>query len=137
MLLSVACNNTKKNPYENSAGINPAQLAQADVVHYTEVLWKDSVQNFGTIKPGDSVSIQFTFKNIGKNPLFITGVKPNCGCTVADYPRKLIEPGEENTLTAVFKTQGQIGTVHKSVRVSSNTSNGIYHTLQFYGIIKQ
>ncbi len=137
MLIFVSCKNKNTNPYQNNLGIQPAQLAQADIEHYTTILWKDSIQNFGEIKVGDTVQLHFTFKNTGTYPLFLTGAKPNCGCTVTDYPRTVIQPGEEGVLTAKFGTTNEKGIIKKTIRVSSNTTNNIYHVLQFYGETKK
>jgi hypothetical protein len=129
--------NPRVNPYANNAGIQPAQLAQADVEHYTQIEWIDSVQNFGTLKTKDTIKINFHFKNTGVTPLFITGVKPNCGCTVADYSRNIISPGEGGVLIAKFVPTNNEGVVKKTIRVASNTSNNMYHVLEFYGEIKK
>jgi len=130
------CNSKKINPYENNIGMQQSQLAQADKQNYTEIEWVDSIKNFGTVLEGDTIRFTYTFKNTGKTPLFITGVRSECGCTVTDYPRHIIQPGEENRLTATFITTGKKGYTRKSIRVASNTYNNIFHYLVYYGDIK-
>ena len=129
-----ACQNSSKvNPYANDLNIPPAVVAQLDTPNYTKIAWQDSVQDFGTIKEGESVAIKYQFKNTGDKPLFISEVQPSCGCTVTEYPREIIMPGKEGELKATFNSHDVHGFVHKSIQVTSNTSNGIFHVLKFSG----
>ena len=44
--------------------------------------------DFGNIKEEDGkVSGRFEFTNTGNKDLLLTGVKPGCGCTAADYTK--------------------------------------------------
>lgn len=133
--ISCIHNDTKTTlrPYENKLGIKPARLAQIDTVHFTTIQWMDPVKNMGTVLEGDSVLIQFKFKNTGVHPLFLSEAIPSCGCTIPTYPEEAIMPGEEGKLTVNFKTQGQAGDIHKSIMVTTNTSNGAKHLLLFEG----
>jgi hypothetical protein len=121
------------SPYANDLGIKPATIAQIDTPHYTTIEWIDRVKDFGTIRYGDSVLLTFRFKNTGIHPLFLSAVKPSCGCTVPHYPAEAIMPGEESELTANFHSVGQADTVHKTILVTSNTSNGVTHLLTIEG----
>jgi Protein of unknown function (DUF1573) len=128
-------NRTPVSPYANDLGIKPATVAQIDTAHYTTIEWIDSLRNFGSIKYGDSVLIKFRFRNTGSHPLFLSAVRPSCGCTVPDYSLEAIMPGEENELTANFHSIGQADTIHKTILVTSNTSNGVTHLLKIEGRI--
>lgn len=128
-------NQTPVSPYANDLGIKPATLAQIDTTNYTTIEWIDRVKDFGTIKYGDSVLLTFRFKNTGIHPLFLSAVKPSCGCTVPHYPAEAIMPGGENELTTNFHSIGQAESVHKTILVTSNTSNGVTHLLTIKGRI--
>jgi len=131
-----ACKNRDHNPgspYENSLGIKPATLAQIDTINYTTIQWINQVKNFGVIKYGDSVLIKFRFKNTGIHPLFLSAVRTSCGCTAPRYPAGAIMPGEENEMTVNFNSIGQADTIHKTILVTSNTSNGVKHWLTIEG----
>lgn len=128
-----ACQNSKNNPYANDLNIPPAVVAQLDTPNYSTIAWLDTVQDFGTIKEGESVSIKYRFNNSGEKPLFISEVKPSCGCTVTDYPKNIIFPGKGGELTATFNSHDMHGFVQKSIWVVSNTSNGVAHLLKFSG----
>jgi Protein of unknown function (DUF1573) len=134
-LTSCRDKNSTKNfhPYENKLGIKPASLAQIDTVNYTTIQWIKPVVNFGVLKEGDSAVIKFRFKNTGENPLFISAVRPSCGCSIPHYPEEAIMPDEENELTVTFNSRGQRGAIHKTINVTTNTANGVSHLLTFEG----
>ncbi|MGI8950608.1 MAG: DUF1573 domain-containing protein [Chitinophagaceae bacterium] len=134
LLTSCFSNN---DPYSNNLGIKSSIVAQLDTANYTTIFWEDSVKNFGIIKSRDSILIKFNFKNTGSKPLFISEVRPSCGCTVVSYPQDLIQPGKTKTLTATFNTFSyHSGYVRKTINVVSNTKNNTHHYLIFYGEIK-
>jgi hypothetical protein len=134
VILLFSCqNNTEVNPYANNLGVPPAVVAQLDTPNYTRIAWQDTVQDFGTIKQGESVTIKYAFTNTGDKPLFISEVQPSCGCTVTDYPRDIIMPGKGGELKATFNSFGVNGFMHKTIQVTTNTSNGIIHVLKLSG----
>ncbi len=120
-------------PYANNLGIKPAKLAQIDTVHYTTVEWTEPNRNFGTVNEGDSVVFKYKYKNTGVHPLFIAGVKLACGCTAARYPEEPVMPGQSAELSATFNTTNYPGEVHKTIIVTTNTSNGVKHVLTIAG----
>lgn len=121
---------------QDSTGSNikaPAN-AQSDTANFTTIHWIDSLKDFGTAAMGDKVKIVYQFENTGDKPLFITQVRPTCGCTVADYTKTAVMPGKEGTVTAAFDTNhGGPGSVRKSIVVSSNTTNNTHFVLAFTG----
>jgi len=121
--------------YENKLGIKPSKLAQIDTANFTTIQWLNPVQNFGKVKAGDSVVIVFRCRNTGDNPLFLSDIHSPCGCTTPRYTEKVILPGEEDELPVYFNTEGQDSVVHKSIVVTSNTSNSAKHRLVFEGQI--
>ncbi|MEI6263750.1 MAG: DUF1573 domain-containing protein [Sphingobacteriia bacterium] len=122
---------------------NNAENAEAakhivDTAMYTTIGFKDTIINFGTINMGEKTNILFEFTNTGSKPLYLTEVKPGCGCTVADYTKGAIPAGGKGNITASFDSnKSHPGTVAKNIFVTANTSNGITHTLTFNGEIQQ
>ena len=51
----------------------------------------------------------------------ISSAKGSCGCTVPDWPRKPIAPGESAEIRVVFNSEGKNGKQHKKVSVIANT----------------
>jgi hypothetical protein len=132
LFLLAACKRAPK-PYENSMGIQPSLVAEIDTANYTRVDWTDSLQKFDPVTEGKDVELKFNFTNAGKTPLFLLEAKPGCGCTVVDYPKEALLPGESGVLKAVFNTTGHAGKAMKTIIVKTNTKNGAYHKLIFEG----
>jgi len=80
--------------------------------------------DFGTIDEGDKVETVFTFTNNGEADLLITGAKGSCGCTVPDYPKTPVKPGEKGTMKVSFSSIGKKGMQNKTVTISANTKSG-------------
>lgn len=109
---------------------NEASSAQAPVntstgkKELTTIQWIDSTRDYGKINEGQKLAVSFKFKNTGDKPLVIESVQPSCGCTVADFPRQPIAPGQEGEITGEFDSQGREGLQHKQLTVVSNTTGG-------------
>ena len=76
--------------------------------------------DFGQVLQDQAVSHQFEVKNVGKDTLFISRVKPACGCTSAPLTRDIVGPGESVWLDVTFSTKKFSGNVTKSVAVFCN-----------------
>ena len=79
------------------------------------------LHDFGRITDHESISYSFHFRNTGKADLIISGCSATCGCTVADYPKGRIAPGEEGYVTVTFSSQGKVGQQYQVVTVNSNS----------------
>jgi hypothetical protein len=104
---------------DSSVQIDAAR--EAGSKQLTTVQWIDSVRDFGKIIEGQKLAISFRFKNTGDKPLVIESVQPACGCTVADYPKQPLKPGEEGEITGEFNSEGREGQQHKEITVTANT----------------
>ena len=120
-------------PYKNNLGIKPAVVAQIDSAHYTTIKWINPVCTMGNVREGDSVLMKFWYENTGKHPLFISAVKPACGCTIPFFSDAALFPGERGFLSAYFNTHNQEGNINKTIVVTTNTSNSARHVLRFTG----
>lgn len=94
-----------------------AALADYPIFQFTETEFQ-----FGRVVQGALVKHVFRFTNTGGKDLVIEGVKPSCGCTVGDYPKKAIKPGETAEIEVSFNSAGKIGPQTKSVTVTANTT---------------
>ncbi|HOS16185.1 MAG TPA: DUF1573 domain-containing protein [Bacteroidales bacterium] len=77
--------------------------------------------DFGTLKQGEKVSFTYKFKNAGKANLIISTVVPSCGCTVAQFTKTPVKPGESGFITISLNTDNKKGLVRKHVAVQANT----------------
>lgn len=80
--------------------------------------------DFGTIAQGENVSHVFKFTNTGKTDLLIANAKGSCGCTVPEYPRTPIKPGESGEMKVTFSSAGRNGMQSKTVDITTNTALG-------------
>lgn len=97
-------------------------LLSKDTNNLTTIQWLDSSKSLGTIKEGQVLKISFRFRNAGMKPLVIERVQPGCGCTVADYPKAPIAPGETGEILASFDSKGREGQQKKNITVFANTA---------------
>lgn len=84
----------------------------------------DSVTfNFGNIKPGDTVTHTFHFKNTGKIPLIISSATATCGCTVGHFNTRPIGLNQVDSITAVFASSHEMkGFQNKVITINYNSS---------------
>jgi hypothetical protein len=87
----------------------------------TTMTFKTESFDFGTIDEGEVVERVFTFTNTGTEPLVITDASGSCGCTVPQWPRAPIAPGETASLTVAFDSKGKLGNRNQKVTVTANT----------------
>ena len=86
-----------------------------------EITFEKELIDMGTYKQHDDESsrCEFVFTNTGKEPLIIEKAKGSCGCTVPEWPKEPIAPGE----TAVMKInydEKRVGPYTKSITITSN-----------------
>ena len=79
--------------------------------------------DFGKIKKGDQVEHVYEVTNTGKNPLIISSVVPTCGCTVPEFTKDPIMPGQKGKITLKFDSTNFQGIVHKTAQVYANVSH--------------
>jgi len=80
--------------------------------------------DFGDVKEGDVVEGIFNISNAGKVDLIITNAKASCGCTVPEWPKEAIKPGESAELKFSFNSRGRTGKQSKSITLKTNTEKG-------------
>ena len=105
---------------------NVATAADRDVEagKFPVITFNESTHDFGTISRGTRVEHLFKFKNTGDAPLMIVNAKSSCGCTVPDWTREPIAPGDEGQLLVKFDGSGQ-NQVSKTITVTTNTEAGM------------
>jgi hypothetical protein len=102
-----------------------------DTSKLARILFDEPSFDFGSIYPGKVISHNFKFKNIGKRPLVISDCRSTCGCTVPEWPKSAIAPGDTASIRVVFNSDGKIDYQSKPVFVYANTfpaENKIYLT---------
>ena len=75
--------------------------------------------HFGQIEWKRPVSVEYTITNTGDKPLVLTNVTTSCACSVANWTKTPIAPGEKGTVSATFDAKA-LGHFNKSIGIYSN-----------------
>lgn len=111
---------SKKSPKINIV-VPKTALKPAKITKFPKMTFDQDVHDFGTIKEGQTVVYTFNFTNTGEADLIITKAHGSCGCTVPDYPKEPIKPGESGKIKVSFNSTGKKGVQEKTVTITSNT----------------
>ncbi|WP_298544430.1 DUF1573 domain-containing protein [uncultured Aquimarina sp.] len=122
--LIISCTNQTK---ENTTTATMAM--QGDSASETEnavpvMTFSETEFDFGTVTEGDILKHTFSFTNTGNAPLVIVNAKGSCGCTVSDWPKEPIAPGETKEMQVAFNTNGKPNLQNKQVTITTNTALG-------------
>lgn len=81
------------------------------------------IHDFGEIKETDGpVSHTFKFMNVGSGALAIMDVKATCGCTLPDWSKKVILPGDTGFVTVEYNPYNRPGIFRKSLTINTNAA---------------
>lgn len=110
-------------PIKNSDIIrNPVSANQpVDTVNVAKMIFEEVQYDFGEVNEGEVVEHKFTFTNEGKVPLIISGARSTCGCTVPEWPKDPIAPGEDGEISVRFNTKNKKNKQTKPVTITANT----------------
>jgi hypothetical protein len=103
-----------------SSNVNSQILEKGAKIEFSK-----ETHDYGTVKYGEDGTCQFEFKNTGDEPLIISNAKGSCGCTVPEFSKEPIAPGEKGVIKVKYDTK-RPGPINKSVTVTSNAVNGSY-----------
>jgi hypothetical protein len=117
-LLMLACQNQSDTSIiEKEVNEN----GEVDQSKLPKMEFEEEVFNFGKISQGEKVEHTFVFVNSGSSDLIITSARGSCGCTVPEWPKYPIKPGEKGEIKVIFDSSGKIGKQHKTVTIVANT----------------
>ena len=87
-----------------------------------EIKFDKLTHNFGTFSEKEPVvSCTFSFTNVGESPLIINQAVASCGCTVPEYTKTPIQPGEKGEIKVKYNGTGKFpGHFKKSITVRTN-----------------
>lgn len=123
-LLAAGCGNRVQDP-EGDIDVdlieNPNSANGVDKgVALPEITFDAEMHDFGRLTEGETISYSFHFRNTGKGDLVISHCSSSCGCTVADYPKERMAPGEDGYIFVSFNSQGKAGQQYQEVDVVTN-----------------
>jgi hypothetical protein len=96
------------------------------------ITFEKKSHDFGDIVQGDKAEHTYYFTNTGTEPLIITNVQVQCGCTLPkSWSRDPIPPGAKGEITVAFNSAGREGRQNKTVTVISNAINPEGNNISF------
>ncbi len=107
---------TPTNPNVDQASVVPVNNGPK-----TTLAFEEMEHDFGTIEQNSRNPKVFSFTNTGSEPLIISNAKGSCGCTVPNYPREPIAPGETGEIEVVYSPGTQKNQQTKTVTITANT----------------
>ena len=124
-VLFISCNEGNASSKVKKDNVKEAKKRDVEISKGAAAIDFDRTEyNFGTVNEGDIVEAKFVVINSGKTDLLITKVQPSCGCTVPEWPRTPIKPGESGEILAKFNTAGKPNRQSKSLTLYTNTARG-------------
>lgn len=131
-LAIVSCKKDIESNVQETAteqSVTPATAAEPKVIDpnakYGKMEFASLEHDFGQINGDDKVETVFTFTNTGEADIVISNAKGSCGCTVPDYPKEPIAPGQKADIKVSFSPKGKNGMQNKTVTLTTNTEAGI------------
>lgn len=91
---------------------------------YPVMTFDKTQHDFGTITEGDKPTYTFKFTNTGQADLLISNAVGSCGCTVPEYPKAPVKPGQSEKIKVSFNSAGKNGNQQKTVTIATNTAKG-------------
>ena len=105
------------------SNLEAAEKLAEQATQFPQIKFEETTHDFGEIKQNVEVQTLFQFKNTGKVPLVITNASSSCGCTVPEYPKEAIAPGESGAIKVVYNGSGK-DAITKTVTLTTNTEQG-------------
>lgn len=116
---AISCQTEADRSLDTSA-VSVSSSAEGKSTELPEIKFNEDEFDFGKIIQGEKVSHSFYFRNTGKKNLIISSASGSCGCTVPEWPKEPILPGESGKIDVIFSSDGKSGYQEKTVTVVTN-----------------
>lgn len=107
----------------NEENVTAAEDRDAKSDEFPVMTFEEVEYDFGTIEQNTPQEHLFKFTNTGNAPLVIVDAKSSCGCTVPEYTKDPIAPGDGGEMLVKFNGSGK-NQVSKTVTITANTAKG-------------
>lgn len=92
---------------------------------FPEIKFEKKVFNFGKINENKIAKHDFKFYNTGTDAIIIKYASASCDCTVPDWSKAPVMPGDSGIISATFNPKGYAGkTFRKTITVFTNVKEG-------------
>lgn len=101
------------------------EKTEMEIGQYTTIEVREVI-DAGTVAKGATVHAEVKIKNTGDFPLYIANIKPACSCTVSEYDKSPIAPGETTVINAEIDTDATgSGVINKPINITANTKPAV------------
>ena len=101
-------------------------MALASASAQAVITFQKTTHDFGHFTEDKPVSYKFVFENTGNEPLVIQQAISSCGCTVANFTKSPIKPGEKGEINVTYNGKGKMpGRFKKVITIRTNASNSL------------
>ncbi|MBQ0062979.1 MAG: DUF1573 domain-containing protein [Prevotella sp.] len=102
-----------------------AMMLTSVVMAQAEIKFEKLTYDFGQFSEATPVqTCTFTYTNTGNKPLIINQAIASCGCTVPEYTKEAVQPGEKGTIKVTYNGRGKFpGHFKKSITIRSNAKS--------------
>ncbi len=91
-----------------------------------EIKFEKTSHDFGSFSESTKVTCTFKFTNTGDKLLVIHQAIASCGCTVPQYSKEPIKPGESGEIVVTYNGAGKFpGHFKKSITIRTNAKQEI------------
>lgn len=92
-----------------------------------EIKFDKLTHNFGSFSESSPIQkCTFVFTNTGDAPLVINQAVASCGCTVPEYTKTPVAPGQTGKISITYNGKGKFpGHFKKSITIRSNAATSL------------
>ncbi len=109
-------------------------LISTTLFSQAQLKFKDLKKNFGFVKKGEVVVIEFEFTNTGNQPAVLTDAKVECSCTTVEFPKHPIAPNQTEKIIVKFDTKSVYDRQDRIIEIISNAKNSS-QKIRFKGVV--
>ncbi|HPY81848.1 MAG: DUF1573 domain-containing protein [Bacteroidales bacterium] len=112
---------------------NKVQESDLQTTRAPRVRWENSIIDIGDVPHNKPVQIKFELQNTGNAPLIISKVEPDCDCTVPEWTKTPIMPGQKAVIYLEYDA-ASVGKFQKGAIVTTNTTPAM-HNIVMTGVV--
>ena len=125
------------SPEKRSQAIQYMDLLNTglDKVPRTTVAWNRDTIHFGQVEEGTILLDSFHVTNTGVYPYIVKDIKASCDCTILQFPKFPVMPGQTATVRIEFDSQGKAGRTTPGIVVYDNSTPNARNILYLDGAV--
>jgi hypothetical protein len=114
--------------------LNAQETVSGDISG-AKISFDKDTHDYGEVFMHGDGNCVFTFTNTGNEPLLLTNVRAGCGCTVPQWPREPLLPGDSAEIKVRYTTLNRPHQINRSIVVTSNATNKPTQVLRLKGSV--